>query len=122
MKYLKLFEDKKYSKNLYYESELDSILKDDWKELSITRDTINFEVGEGYDKGYKYSVFFEGQCSDNDIFLEETAIPKFIKKFKEEFQKNPEKYSHNFKVGRFKRDPKFMGDLSHFRETEKYNL
>lgn len=117
MKHLKLFEDKKYSRNLYYESALDDILKEEWKEISATRDTINFETGEGYDKGYKYSVFFEGLGAEDDIFLEETAIPKFIKKFKEEFNKNPEVYSKNFK-----RDPKFMGDLSHYRESEKYNM
>ncbi len=118
MKYLKLFEQQhKYSSNLYYESQLDEIIKKDWKELSASRDFLKFETTD-----YVYTVIFEGSCDENEIFLEETAIPKFIEKFKKEFMKDPEKYSQNFNVTRFRRDPKFMGDLSHFRETEKYNM
>jgi len=122
MKYLKLFEEKKYSRNLYYESALDGILKEEWSELSTSKtteaNTIQFETGgDRVEKGYKYSVFFDGYGFENDIYLEETAIPKFIDKFKKEFMKNPEKYVKNFK-----RDPKFLGDLEQFRETQKYNL
>ena len=125
MKYLKLFESRKYSQNLYYKHQLDKIINTEWRHISTLRgrgsdvNTINFETGKLEDEkdGYKYSVFFEGYGTENDILIEEDALPLFIKKFKEEFYKNPEEYSRNFK-----RDPKILGDVKIYRETEKYNM
>jgi len=122
MKYLKLFENKKYSRNLYWEHQFKEIIDEEWTELSTSRggdaNIIKFQTGKGYDKGYEYSVIFEIKYGkDDDIYLEESVIPKFIEKFKKEFMKHPEIYVQNFK-----KDPKFLGNLDIYRESEKYNL
>lgn len=117
MKHLRLFEQLKYSQNIYYKSQLDKAMDKEWSEISTTRDTIKFDASTTED-GYTYSVFFKRGYSEDKYYLEEIAIPKFIEKFKKEFSKNPEKYIKNFKY-----DPKCLGDdLGIYRDTEKYNL
>ncbi len=118
MKHLKLFEEKRYKKNIYYDRSLTEILDKDWTEISTLRDTITFEVGDSDDSkdGYEYSVFFERGYND-EYYLEKSAIPKFVEKFKKEFNKNPELYVKNFKY-----DPKCLGDIDMYRDVEKYNL
>ncbi|MCF7866766.1 hypothetical protein K9L67_05995 [Candidatus Woesearchaeota archaeon] len=124
MKYLKLFENsRRYNKNLYWKHQLDDILNTEWRNISTSRgsdaNTIKFETGKIEDEkdGYNYSVFFEGYGNENDILIEEEALPLFIKKFREEFYKHPVEYSRNFK-----KDPKILGDVRHYRESEKYNM
>ena len=125
MKHLKLFEsvERRYSQNLYYKHQLDKILDTEWRNISTVRNSyennIKFETGKEEDAkdGYEYSVLFEGFGNEHEILIEEDALPLFIKKLKEEFYKNPEEYSRNFKI-----DPKILGDVRHYRETEKYNM
>ena len=115
MKYLKLFEEKKkYNRHLYYKSDIDDIFDKIWYNFRIRwvdPYEIKFETDDSY-----YSVYFDSNGRD-DYYLEESAKPVFIEKFKKEFFKHPEEYVRNFK-----RDPKCLGNIEVYRETEKYNL
>lgn len=112
MRYLKLFEAYGISDNIYYLHQLEDVINENWNNISTTRDTIKFNVGDK-----NYAVYFEGFCDKDDLMLEETAKDKFIEKFKIEFAKKPREYLDNFK-----KKPKILGNIYIYLDSEKYNL
>ena len=107
--------------NLYWNHQLENILAKDWTEINTARYSggkynINFKAGQ--DQYDYYSVIVEGKnIGDDFYYLEDNVSEKFIKKFKTEFWKNASEYFKKLKY-----TPKCLGNLSHVRDAEKYNL
>jgi hypothetical protein len=118
--YGKLYEARKYSKNIYWDHQLDEVLDMDWTDIRTLRIdrkySITFETDDK-DGGYIMSVYLDIYRGVNKYMLEERAIQKFINKFKKEFEKHPTEYVKNFKF-----DPKCLGDLDLYRTAEKFNM
>lgn len=109
---------------IYYNLDFDKVSNDEWTEISTTRHigskyTINFKAGHGKYAGdgkYDYyCVLIEKKGSEDLFYLEDPT--KFIEKFKVEFMKSPTEYVKNLKYS-----PKCLGDLSHFKIAQNYNL
>ena len=103
---------------IYYNLDFDKVSNKEWTEIAITRYigpkyTINFKAGDGK---YDYYCALVENNGSNDLFYMEDPT-KFIEKFKSEFMKAPTEY-----VKKFKYNPKCLGDLSHFKIAQNYNL
>lgn len=107
---------------IYWESQLNEILNEDWSEFSSARYSgdiffIKFKTDDGGKYPY-YSVLVEKKLYQDVYFMEDNVSEKFIKKFKTEFWKNAAKYAPEFK--KFK--PNCIGDWNQIAITNKFNL
>ena len=106
---------------IYWGYQLKDLLVKDWTEISTSRYTDNkclVKFRSGPDKYDFCAVIFEAKNIGGDFYyMEDNVSEKFIKKFKAEFWKNASEY-----VKKLQYSPKCLGDLSHVRDAEKYNL
>ena len=109
---------------LYWYSQFEKKLNENWVEISTKKfDTdkyyINFRI-ENSDKYGYYKVLVERKGENDFYYMEDNendTITKFQKKLGNEFWKKASVYVENMKY-----DPKFLGDLSHVRDSNKYNM
>lgn len=110
---------------IYWINQLEKILNIDWTEISTekyTGDRNKFYIkfyADGGSLGY-YQVLVERKGANDFYYMEDNennTIEKFQKKFSNEFWKKAGVY-----VEKMKYDPKFLGDLSHVRNSNKYNM
>jgi len=107
---------------IYWDHQLVDVLDKEWTNITVkilTHSsniyTIGFKAGnEKYDY---YGVLFDS--SSNSLLVQDThnVDSKFQKKLNIEFWKNAVEYSKNMDF-----DPKFLGDVSHIRDAERYNM
>lgn len=104
---------------LYWDSNINKLLDKDWSEISSNRYSgsvysVRFKAGSGeYDY---FNVLVEKKGISSELFYLEDPT-KFTEKLKMEFWKNPYIYYKNLKYV-----PKALGDISHLKDSEKFNL
>jgi len=104
------------SGNIYYNSQLESLLNSDWTDFSSTRYSgsiyeLKFKVGKN-----SYQVLVEKNYGAEDFYYMQDSI-KFQEKFKNEFWKEPELNYQNLKYS-----PKCLGETAYLKVKDKYNL
>lgn len=114
---------------IYWSNQLEKISNIDWTKISTekyTGDRNKFYIkfyaynNEGKAEYGYYQVLVERKGADDFYFMEDNnnnTIGQFQKKFTNEFWKNASEY-----VEKMKYDPKCLGDISHVRSGNKYNL
>jgi hypothetical protein len=103
---------------LYWNSQVEKLLNNEWTEINSKRYTgsiysLNFKAGED-DYDY-YNILIEKKGSSDFYYMEDST--KFAEKLKIEFWKNPDIYYKELKYA-----PKVLGDISHLKDADKFNL
>jgi len=116
---------------IYWINQLEKIINVDWTDISTyeyskrsNKFYIKFKAfendGDKKEIYAYYSVLIEKK-GNNDIYYmednENNVSEKFKKKLNKEFFKNASEYVKNMAY-----DPKCLGDLSHVRTSNKYNI
>lgn len=110
---------KSNSQVLYWKSQIDKLLNKEWSEISSKRHSggiynLEFRAGDGeYDY---YNILVEKKGPSSEFYYMEDPT-NFIKKLNIEFWKRPDIYYKNLKYA-----PKALGDISHLKDSEKFNL
>ena len=101
-------------------AEFKKVLENDWSEIFIKKFSDKFQLifRIGPDK-YDFCSVILDKKNNNDLYLleNEEIVEKFKKKFNLEFWKNATEYVKNMKY-----DPKCLGDVSHVRDADRYNV
>lgn len=101
---------------LYWSYQVDKLLNKEWSEISSKRYTgsiysLSFKAG---DDDY-YNILIEKKGLSDFYYMEDST--NFSEKLKIEFWKQPDIYYKELKY-----TPKVLGDISHFKDADKFNL
>lgn len=105
------------SQVLYWNFQINKILDKEWSDFSSKHYSggiysLNFKAGED---DY-YSILVEKKGSSSDFYyMEDPTI--FIEKLNTDFWKHPDIYYKNLKYA-----PRSLGDISHLKNADKFNL
>ena len=100
--------------------EFKKVIEKDWSEIFIKKFSDKYQLifRIGPDKYDYYSVILDRK-NNKDLYLleNEEIVEKFKQKFNLEFWKNATEYVKNMIY-----DPKCLGDVSHVRDADRYNV